>query len=556
MKRSMISTMIKSMVNPGSGDSASELFFTNLTVAAQASIAWFTDNHKVYSDGSTDLDVASFRHAGLEVFVDQNGDDSNDGLTLLTAKKTMTSALTIPSAVVFQVSAGRHYKALPMQVNMLNGMSMVCDTGLAEFINGNEDDTSNFIADSGVYKWVGVGACYSVWDESFLTTEGYWGFLPVESSLIDLQNGSGGWFFDGSDLYVKTSDNRAPDLNIRVMTLREFYYSGSSTVTHNFYQNIAFLGFMVRPSAGVVDTVDYFKNTVHAYSGTEVNANVNSTDNKTYLENPLNHSSYTDLFSLRGYAKSMELNGLSERTFYAGSNNGSTTHSTASAVRLNSVYKNVHGDVIGDISSNSSLMVACTAKNTSGAASYGDYRVDANSNGLILVNCNNTDSTSTIGKKGDGLVYQDGTELIGTIEAPAPSYVFMGFAEPPVSPELVTNGTFDTDVSGWTPSGGTITATWDAGRLRLDASAANGAIDQDIDTEIGTLYDITATITKGTADEYFQVRNSGGGGLLTLSDEGANVSTFTATTTTTKLRMRNGTIGQGFFDDISVKKSV
>jgi hypothetical protein len=436
---------------------------------------------------------------------------------------------------------------------MPDGVSLVCDTGKAVFINGNEDDTSNFVADSGVYKWANVGNCYSVWDEGFLTTEGYWGFLPVESSLLDLQNGSGGWFFDGTDLYVKTTDNRAPDSNIRVITQREFYFSGSSTVEHNYYENIAWYGAMVRPASGQVDVTGYFKDTEHAYSGTEVNSNFNNTDCYTYIDGALSHSSYTDLFSLRGYGMSVELNCLAERTLYAGSNNGSTTHTTASAVRINSVYRNVHGDVIGDISDKSSLLVNCTAKNTSGGSQYGDYRVDSNSAGLVLVNCNNEGSTSVNGKKYDGAVYQDGTTLSGNIESPAPVYVYMGYSVPPVYPELVVNGTFDADVSGWTPSGGTITATWDAGRMRLDASQAFNAIDQVITCEVGKSYQITADNEESTAGVYLQVTD-GSGTLVQVTGDGSLSGQFTPTETSVTVRVRNQTIGQGWIDNISVKR--
>lgn len=545
--------MITSMVNPDSVDK-NLLFFTNLSQDAQDSISWYTDNYDIFSDGSTNLNVASFRHTGLEVFVDQSGNDSNDGLTLGTAKLTVISAVTVPSVKVIQVSAGRHFKILPVQTDMLTGVSMVCDTGKAEIIHGNEDDTSNFVSDSGVYKWAGVGSCFSVWDEADLTAQGYWGFLPEESSLANLQASSGGWFLDGVDLYVKTTDNRAPDSDIRVMTLREFYYTGQSTVTHNYYQNIKFHGFMVR-TAGVSNNVlAYFKNTEHAYSGTEVNANFNNTSGIVYTDGLLNHSTYSDCFSLRDDAQSVELNATAERTLKAGSNNASTTHATASAIRLNSTYRDTHGDVIGDISDLSSLMVNCTAKDTSGGASYGDFRVDANGSGLILANCNNSGSTSVNGKKGDGLVFIDGTTITGAIESPAPTFIFMGVTSPVEGPELVVNGDFPVNVNSWTPSGGTITSTWDGGQLRLDATAAFGAIDQDITCEIGESYELKSTLTLGTADAFVQVRDSSSNTLIQQFDAGLNSGQFVATTATIKIRLRNINIGQGFFDNISVKK--
>jgi len=52
-----------------------------------------------------------------------------------------------------------------------------------------------------------------------------------------------------------------------------------------------------------------------------------------------------------------------------------------------------------------------------------------------------------------------------------------------VGSELVTNGTFDTDVSGWDGSG-----TWEAGRLKLSAAATFVISGQDIPVEIGKKY--------------------------------------------------------------------
>jgi len=61
--------------------------------------------------------------------------------------------------------------------------------------------------------------------------------------------------------------------------------------------------------------------------------------------------------------------------------------------------------------------------------------------------------------------------------------------------ELVTNGTFDTDLSGWTdsPEG---TFSWLSGKARYDSDvASSGSISQTVDGEAGKSYRVSLSIS-------------------------------------------------------------
>lgn len=60
-------------------------------------------------------------------------------------------------------------------------------------------------------------------------------------------------------------------------------------------------------------------------------------------------------------------------------------------------------------------------------------------------------------------------------------------------PELVTNGTFDSDTAGWTVVGGTLSSV--AGKLRVTSGGSDNGATQDVfGLEIGATYRLRATM--------------------------------------------------------------
>lgn len=138
-------------------------------------------------------------------------------------------------------------------------------------------------------------------------------------------------------------------------------------------------------------------------------------------------------------------------------------------------------------------------------------------------------------------------------------------AETVTGTELVTNGTFDTDTSGWTASnltGSVATLSAVSGRLRVTNNAAGGrgAAYQSITTVVGKTYVVNVTGYNGTSS-LIQARigTTVGGyeyAAVTLSDGVSQMVSFVATSTTLIVMLDevNGTASQYVeFDNISCR---
>lgn len=124
-----------------------------------------------------------------------------------------------------------------------------------------------------------------------------------------------------------------------------------------------------------------------------------------------------------------------------------------------------------------------------------------------------------------------------------------------VGSELVTNGTFDTDVSGWTLSEGDGTIAYSSGTAVVTYGTAPTSFQQTFATVIGKTYTITATLTGGTSSirQFYYKDSSDVSVPVNDNPSIPQSSTFTATTTTLKVWMRVAGSGTGTYDNISVR---
>ena len=132
--------------------------------------------------------------------------------------------------------------------------------------------------------------------------------------------------------------------------------------------------------------------------------------------------------------------------------------------------------------------------------------------------------------------------------------------------ELVTNGTFPTDTSGWNASQSTLSVVSGAMRVTVSTNALAAYGRQAITTEVGKMYTAKATlVTDGTgAAMYFYVGTAQGSndlGYATYSTPGELTFAFVATGTTTHISVLSGASGAlageyTEWDNISVKESV
>ena len=142
----------------------------------------------------------------------------------------------------------------------------------------------------------------------------------------------------------------------------------------------------------------------------------------------------------------------------------------------------------------------------------------------------------------------------------AGSETYVRTAGRPVSGELVTNGTFDTDTTGWTDSstsGGTI--SWNAsGYLNVNSDGVGtGHASQIVSTEVGKIYTVSydvLAVAGGNVHFYVGTTLAGSQYYSDLSGVGSFSATFTATTTTAYISIREFTAGTSTVDNISVRE--
>lgn len=124
--------------------------------------------------------------------------------------------------------------------------------------------------------------------------------------------------------------------------------------------------------------------------------------------------------------------------------------------------------------------------------------------------------------------------------------------------ELVTNGTFTSNTTGWTALSDTIFDS-SGGQGRLIRQVVDGTVYQDITTVVGKIYRVTGNLYAGTAPAY--TIGVGTSSNSTLHGSATSVPTidltFTATTTSTRITLSCTGVSNdtAFFDNISAKET-
>jgi len=129
-------------------------------------------------------------------------------------------------------------------------------------------------------------------------------------------------------------------------------------------------------------------------------------------------------------------------------------------------------------------------------------------------------------------------------------------------PELVTNGTFDTDTSGWTANSTTLSVV--SGKLKVEnSSAAYGNTTTPITLQVGKQYVLSFDFTKTTHNAVLAFNTDSGGGSgtrkasITLSSSGSYSLIWTADTASMYVAatVNVATLGAYFeLDNISVRE--
>ena len=121
--------------------------------------------------------------------------------------------------------------------------------------------------------------------------------------------------------------------------------------------------------------------------------------------------------------------------------------------------------------------------------------------------------------------------------------------------EIVTNGTFDTDTSGWTANLLAI-VTWVSGQMSVQNTVADARYkaSQAVTCVVGRTYQLRVECTSGAPNIRVNDNASPIAGTILINTTSAGVLVFTATATTQYIHVGPQGIGTAIFDNISAKE--
>lgn len=124
--------------------------------------------------------------------------------------------------------------------------------------------------------------------------------------------------------------------------------------------------------------------------------------------------------------------------------------------------------------------------------------------------------------------------------------------------DLVTNGGFDANVSGWN-AGGSATIAWSSGEMEVDVSGASGgfATASALSGETGAIYEVKIRVRKGTYTGSFNFSFSSSAVSITPTVEPVDHTFYfrSASSSPSISAARSGTpTGTYYVDDVSVRK--
>jgi hypothetical protein len=153
------------------------------------------------------------------------------------------------------------------------------------------------------------------------------------------------------------------------------------------------------------------------------------------------------------------------------------------------------------------------------------------------------------------IAYSDQHTVVNPVPILGPHAV-VWLEETPAATELITNGTFTTDTSGWSkdPSGVILSVVSARLNINRNSAALGNHAYQDITTEIGTAYVLSVDINTSPTTYQILADNVV---LFSGTGTGTKVYTFIATATTTRIAfiVTSPVTGQLRIDNVSVKEA-
>lgn len=329
--------------------------------------------------GSTDFDVRSLKPSGQRYYVRHTGGASgNDGLTFATAVNSINVALGKANVAEIILQPGDYPRtnnavgeivlARNIYMGVLgNGRARIfgCDLNLVWAVNG----TFGNVYQTAIANTSGLRMA---WDSKYPDSHGDFMEYSNAGSLASVSTTPGSFFWDGAIMYVRTIDDRAPDVDIRVWRDTTFRVTGPFT----FYtENIDFVGIQnvnTREATASNAPLWVGVNCTFGYSdssGISGSGSFRTEGGNSILVNCTSYKGARDGFNYHwfnstlnncGWHVEIGCIGRDNGATGLGNNQGSTIHDGGKILRINGRYERNEGPNLEDVNTNTvSYNVGC-----------------------------------------------------------------------------------------------------------------------------------------------------------------------------------------------------
>lgn len=230
---------------------------------------------------------------------------------------------------------------------------------------------------------LGGAAHYEVRDALYVDVLGDYQKLTVRTSAADVDANAGSWYDDGTTLWVRLSDDRAPDTNLRPYwqgagSTPVVIDAGSATV---LIEGIRFEGgaqaFTVQAAGAGTSPTIYFVNCAFKYA---YGNGLNNVGADTYCQNCLAAKNSEDGFHYAEKATAVRQARFMEIECVGRDNgdnvghidNGSTSHNASLGIRIGGIYYRNYGRNVHDVGSGKTWMIGCWAHDSADATNDRD----------------------------------------------------------------------------------------------------------------------------------------------------------------------------------------
>jgi hypothetical protein len=228
---------------------------------------------------------------------------------------------------------------------------------------------------TGVYKCTPVNAPINVVSRQHYSEHGTFYFLPKRTTLLEVTGGANpGYFYDGTDIYVRLPNNDAPRSGA-IMSLRGGQGPIINSGSRYYLRGLEFFGsdqaFQVNTSAAhvVFEDCDFVGSAGSGLDADNTAAGIVSIRCRSYFNKSDGFNYHDTGAAVACFALEVDCvavgNGWGST---AGNNNGSSIHDNGRIVRVNGLYGSGDGPSVADVGNSQSWNVNCAAFGSIGHA--------------------------------------------------------------------------------------------------------------------------------------------------------------------------------------------